>query len=88
MTYTHIGGNDVVVARHPGTTSPEHAYASASAGLGRGAWATGGACAICICISTQIREIGTVNHSPTKLYTNLSHNTDCANHPRLCSLQW
>lgn len=88
MTYTHTGGNDVVVARHPSTTSPEHVLTSASAGLGRWAWATGGTSASCICISTQIREIGTVNHNPTKLYTNLSHNTACAESPRLCSLQW
>lgn len=88
MTYTSTSENDIVVACHQSTTSPEHVLTSASAGLGRGAWATGGACAICICISTQIREIGTVNHSPTKLYTNLSHNTACAESPRLCSLQW
>ena len=88
MTYTHTGGNDVVVTCHPSTTSPEHACASASAGLGRQAWATGGTSASCICRRTQIREIGTVNHSPTKFFTNLSHNTACAESPRLCSLQW
>ena len=84
MTYTHTGGNDVVVTGHPITTSPEHMLTSASAGLGRGAWATGGVCAICIHRNPQIREIGTVNHSPIPtLYNPATQHRLCKSSPLL-----